>query len=477
MSLVNPRHSAAHELSQAANQILHAAEDYVHSGQGDKNKIITDLMQLQTAFSLLPRTNDTMNQFDIILKFLLLNNVPQQQEQKEEQQQEINSLQAHKVHDGTKGAPAYGIEKETLSELIANNKSAQAMSLMLGVSESTVRRLHFYGLEINIGRTLEESEIDALVLAIKKDFKHWGVHNCKWAIFNRFGVCISKPKISQSLRRTDPIGALTRWAAKIQRRKYSVPGPNSLWHNDTNHKLIDWRFVIFGIIDGYSRLPTVLKVNDNNKADTFLLYFVEAINEYGIPDRGRGDYGMENIQIARLQHELHENDIKSYIFGLSVHNQRIERLWGDVNSSVIITFYDIFVAMEEFHGLDKDNEIHMFTLHLIFLQRIQDRLDYFRYLWNRKPLTRINRSPLEMFGDERHTLSSVEWDYGIDWEGPLPKYVNNIQVPNMLDVPEEILVDIVSNIPWNTFINDEDGIRLWKLGVSLVEERIEIEYE
>ena len=39
---------------------------------------------------------------------------------------------------------------------------------------------------------------------------------------------------------------------KITRRRYYVPGSNSLWHIDGHHSLVRWRFVIHGGIDGYS---------------------------------------------------------------------------------------------------------------------------------------------------------------------------------------------------------------------------------
>ena len=51
---------------------------------------------------------------------------------------------------------------------------------------------------------------------------------------------------------------------RIYRRTYSVPSPNSLWHIDGNHKMIKWRLVIHGGIDGYSRLITFLHCSNNN---------------------------------------------------------------------------------------------------------------------------------------------------------------------------------------------------------------------
>ncbi|KIO23856.1 hypothetical protein M407DRAFT_44189, partial [Tulasnella calospora MUT 4182] len=45
-----------------------------------------------------------------------------------------------------------------------------------------------------------------------------------------------------------------RWKQAILRWTYSVPFPNSLWHIDGHHKLIRWKIVTHGGIDGKSRL-------------------------------------------------------------------------------------------------------------------------------------------------------------------------------------------------------------------------------
>ncbi len=68
---------------------------------------------------------------------------------------------------------------------------------------------------------------------------------CSQGIFVQRGDCI---------HHTDPINTALRWQQMVRRRPYSVPGPNSLWHINGNHKLIRWRFVFHGAIDGISRL-------------------------------------------------------------------------------------------------------------------------------------------------------------------------------------------------------------------------------
>ena len=56
--------------------------------------------------------------------------------------------------------------------------------------------------------------------------------------------------------------------------------PNSLWHVDGYHKLISWRYVIHGGIDGFSLLIMFMKVTTNNQAETVLRAFVGAVNEF-----------------------------------------------------------------------------------------------------------------------------------------------------------------------------------------------------
>ena len=86
----------------------------------------------------------------------------------------------------------------------------------------------------------------------------------------------------------------------------AVAGPNSLWHIGTNsvlnfllmfilfidgyHKLIRWKLVIHGGIDGYSRVIVFLACGNNNRADTVLRsLFSQACLKYFIPSRVRCD--------------------------------------------------------------------------------------------------------------------------------------------------------------------------------------------
>ncbi|XP_067098395.1 uncharacterized protein [Osmerus mordax] len=85
---------------------------------------------------------------------------------------------------------------------------------------------------------------------------------------------------------------------RLRRRTYRVAGSNSLWHLDGNHKLIKWRIVIHGGIDGFSRLVVFLKASNNNRSDIVMDLFSEAVAQFGVPSRVRCDYGGENNAIC-----------------------------------------------------------------------------------------------------------------------------------------------------------------------------------
>ena len=139
----------------------------------------------------------------------------------------------------------------------------------------------------------------------------------------------------------DAHGVSERKAGRLHRRVYDVTGPNHLWHIDTNHKLVRWRFIIVGGIDRFSRLVMFLRCTDNNTAETILQCFLSCVEKYGVPNRIRSDKGMENVSVA--DYMLSNKGSGSILTGNSTHNQRIEKLWRDVYDGFLFIFKTYFI--------------------------------------------------------------------------------------------------------------------------------------
>lgn len=129
-------------------------------------------------------------------------------------------------------------------------------------------------------------------------------------------------------------------------------------HIDGNHKLISWRVVFHGCVDGYSRTIIYLECLTNNRASSVLSLFQEGVQNFGLPSRVRCDWGTENTEVARYM--LRQRGLnRGSITGRRVHNQRIERLWAELNRVVSYHYSDLFTFMQDENILDSLSEIHV----------------------------------------------------------------------------------------------------------------------
>lgn len=168
--------------------------------------------------------------------------------------------------------------------------------------------------------------------------------------------------------------------------------------SDGHHKLIRWRFVTHGGIDGHSRLIVYLRCSTNNRAATVLTNFRHAVQLYGLPSRVRSDQGGENIDVALYMLRNRGDTHRSMITGQSIHNQRIERLWRDMHHCVTSLYYRLFYFMEQQEILDPLNNHHLFSLHFVYLPRINKALEIFREGWNHHQIrTAQHRTPHQIF--------------------------------------------------------------------------------
>jgi hypothetical protein len=232
-------------------------------------------------------------------------------------------------------------------------------------------------------------------------------------------------------------------------------------HIDGNHKLIQpYRVVIHGGIDGYSRVIVYLQASNNNRADTVARLFREGVERYNLPSRVRSDQGLENIDVARMMLTERGLNRGSIITGTSVHNQRIERLWRDVNRVVVSRFLNIFLHLESVQWLDPDDDIHLMALHIIYLPIINQAIEQFVDQWNNHPLsTESNFSPRQL------------WALGmLDTRNPTSCAVQDVLTGSDIDLfgvdeEEDYLLEddepgiVVPTCPYQMTQEQEDAVR------------------
>lgn len=369
------------------------------------------------------------------------------------------------LYRNTPGRPTIEVDIHEVEYLRSLRFSWTKIASILCISRSTLyRRLQ----DENISQDTQYSnitnlELDQKIKAIKEVYPNDGERMIIGHLLSS-GLILQRARIRASIHRVDPINTALRRSITIRRRVYHVSGPNCVWHVDTNHKIIRWRIVIQGCIDGYSRTLIYLQCSNNNLAITNFTYFIDAVQKYGLPEKVRTDLGGENTDIWRYMVEEH-NSNSAVVTGSSTHNTRIERMWRDVHRCVSVLFCDTFRQLEDEGRLDVLNEVDMFCLQFVFIQRINHALEVFAESWNNHPLsTEHNKTPNQLFIEgalQQQTLSTPS-------HGPpsnLPASRDHVMVPRSAFSPCSRLKHYLDQI---SVLRDSDSF-----GIDIFEEAVD----
>ncbi|XP_073720642.1 uncharacterized protein [Misgurnus anguillicaudatus] len=152
-----------------------------------------------------------------------------------------------------------------------------------------------------------------------------------------------------------------------------------------------------------------LRAADNNRSDTTLSFFSQAVEKFGCPLKVQANHGGENNGVARLMFTVRGSDSNCFIADKSVHSHRLESLWRDLWIGVTGLFYHILHTLEEQDMLDLSSALQLFCCHFVFLPRLQANLDLFHERWDNHLLT-----------TEQNLTPNQLWEIG-QMENPIAK--------------------------------------------------------
>lgn len=196
-----------------------------------------------------------------------------------------------------------------------------------------------------------------------------------------------------------------------------------------------------------------------------LEYFMRAVTNWGTPSRVRSDYGGENVLVADYMLRVRGLDRGSFITGASVHNQRIERLWRDVRRVVVQQFSNLFYYMESIGILDPLQEADLFSLHFVFIDRINRSCDELVGQLNHHPMrTANNQSPMQLF-----VTRCIEL-YGS--QSSVTSELYNINQDEDREIPNPLIYGI-ENEPRINLNDDHGNIEVPEIQIQLPDRLIE----
>ena len=143
------------------------------------------------------------------------------------------------VCDGSVGRPRFELSKAQLESLLEEGFSVPDISSILGVSVSTVRRrMNEFGLSVRQMYTnIAPQNLQQIIGEVQSSHLYWG-NRMMYGYLKSIGIRVPFHTVREIQAQTDPEGSVMRRLRFLNRRQYSVPGPQWLWHVDGNHKLI-----------------------------------------------------------------------------------------------------------------------------------------------------------------------------------------------------------------------------------------------
>lgn len=273
------------------------------------------------------------------------------------------------------------------------------------ISSRTLKRLMKKG---QLYRRRKHSDVLDVTLFILQECQGSGqLHGYRWMHSKciESGLVVSQDTVRLLQGIVDSPGVDARRKRRLRRRTYLCPGPNSVWHIDGYDKLKPFGICIHGAIDGFSRhMIWIHAWNTNNNPRIVAGYFIKAAKQKnGIPERIRSDCGTENGLIEKIQvllrsdHDDRYAGDRSYIYGTSTLNQRIEWWWGLLRKEAIQFWMELFKSLQHddyFTGDFLDKSLIQFCfmdmIQVSYFEDCQGAYVLYIQLYNSRPQSTIH---------------------------------------------------------------------------------------
>ena len=159
------------------------------------------------------------------------------------------------LYSGAKGRPRVEIQPEALKFLVEFGFKAGEIATMFCVSIRTIqRRMANFNIREDVPRytPISDNQLDETCRQITSEFPNCGVRRMRGFLLAR-NIRVSWERTREAMRRIDPQGVLLRSLQLniVNRRAYSVRVALALWHMDSNHKLIRYKFFLTNCIYTY----------------------------------------------------------------------------------------------------------------------------------------------------------------------------------------------------------------------------------
>jgi hypothetical protein len=220
------------------------------------------------------------------------------------------------------------------------------------------------------------SDLGLVISTIERELQgsgsNVGYRNMWQRLVNDHHLVVNKETVRHALRLIDPDGTARRLRHRLQRRQYVTKGPNFIWHIDGYDKLKPFGFCVHGCIDGYSRRILWLEVGlSNNNPAVIAKYFVDCVQSVAAIQRFFRDDSHDSFA-----------GYKSFMYGRSVANQRIEAWWSQLRRKCAGWWINHFKDLRDSGVFCDANIIHTECLKCCYMPVLRNELQRAARHWN-----------------------------------------------------------------------------------------------